>query len=123
MNSDKIISDSLDIAEFDSTIIDCTPVKENDDFEFARRNMRSIIEKGADALDKMIDVADMSQHPRSYEVVATLIKSLADTNKDLLELAEKKNRIEKGKDVDSNKTINNNLYISTSELLKLVKNK
>lgn len=123
MNSDKIISDSLDIAEFDSTTIDCTPVKENDDFDFARRNMRSIIEKGVDALDKMIDVADMSQHPRSYEVVATLMKSLADTNKDLLELSEKKNRIEKGKDADSNKTINNNLYISTSELLKLVKNK
>jgi hypothetical protein len=121
MNSNKIIADSLDIAAFDEQV-EYIP-SSDDDYDFARKNIRSILEKGSIALDKMLDVADLSQHPRSYEVVSTLIKSLSDSSKDLLELAEKKNRIEKGKDVDGNKTINNNLYISTSELLKLIKNK
>lgn len=119
---DKIISDALDIAHFDETA-EVIINEKGDDYEFARNNMRSILEKGSVALDKMLDVADLSQHPRAYEVVSTLIKSLSDTNKDLLELAEKKNRIDKAKSQVENQTINNNLYISTSELLKLINNK
>ena len=120
--SDKIISDSLDIAE---PVIEPIAVSENenDDYEYARKNIRAILEKGSVALDRMIEVADLSQHPRSYEVVSTLIKSLSDANKDLLELGEKKGRIEKSKKTSETQTINNNLYISTSELLKLIKQK
>lgn len=122
MKSDKIISDSLDIAEPEIQA-EFIPNEDQTDFEFARQNIRSILEKGSVALDKMLEVADLSQHPRSYEVVSTLIKSLADTNKDLLELAEKKNRIEKAKTQTETQTINNNLYISTTELLKMIKQK
>jgi len=122
MNSDKIISDSLDIAEPEIQA-EYLPNEGSTDFEFARQNIRNILEKGSIALDKMLEVADLSQHPRSYEVVSTLIKSLADTNKDLLELSEKKNRIEKVKSQTENQTINNNLYISTTELLKMIKEK
>lgn len=122
MNSDKIISDSLDIAE-PEVQAEFIPNEDQTDFEFARQNIRNILEKGSVALDKMLEVADLSQHPRSYEVVSTLIKSLSDTNKDLLELAEKKNRIEKAKSQTESQTINNNLYISTTELLKLIKQK
>jgi len=122
MNSDKIISDSLDIAE-PEVQAEYIPNEGQNDFEFARQNIRNILEKGSVALDKMLEVADLSQHPRSYEVVSTLIKSLADTNKDLLELAEKKNRIEKAKTQTESQTINNNLYISTTELLKMIKEK
>lgn len=122
MKSDKIISDALDIAEPEIQA-EFIPNEDQTDFEFARQNIRSILEKGSVALDKMLEVADLSQHPRSYEVVSTLIKSLADTNKDLLELAEKKNRIEKAKTQTETQTINNNLYISTTELLKMIKQK
>ena len=122
MKSDKIISDALDIAEPEIQA-EFIPNEDRTDFEFARQNIRSILEKGSVALDKMLEVADLSQHPRSYEVVSTLIKSLADTNKDLLELAEKKNRIEKAKTQTETQTINNNLYISTTELLKMIKQK
>ena len=122
MKSDKIISDSLDIAEPEIQA-EFIPNEDQTDFEFARQNIRSILEKGSVALDKMLEVADLSQHPRSYEVVSTLMKSLADTNKDLLELAEKKNRIEKAKTQTETQTINNNLYISTTELLKMIKQK
>jgi hypothetical protein len=122
MNSDKIISEALDIAEPDIQG-EFIAGEAQTDFDFARQNIRNILEKGNVALDRMLEVADLSQHPRSYEVVSTLIKSLSDTNKDLLELAEKKNRIEKVKSQSENQTINNNLYISTTELLKMIKEK
>jgi hypothetical protein len=119
--SDKIISDALDIAEFEEITIEHFQ-EEDDDYTFARKNLRSILEKGSLALDKMIEVADLSQHPRSYEVVSTLINSLSASNKDLLELSEKKKRIEKAENkIDSN-NVTNNLFIgSTAELQKLLK--
>ena len=118
--TDKIISAALDIAEFEE--IDDKAIKPQDDFEFARQNLRNILEKGSMALDKMLEVADMSQHPRSYEVVSTLINSLSASNKDLLELSEKKKRIEKADNTKDNQTVNNNLFIgSTNDLLKMLK--
>ena len=117
--SDKIISNSLDIADFEEIIIE--KYSDNDDYNFARKNLRNILEKGSIALDKMLEVADLSQHPRSYEVVSTLISSLSASNKDLLELAERKKRLEKSDNKD-NQTVNNNLFIgSTAELQKLLK--
>ena len=92
------------------------------DYQYARGNMLSILEKGNQALDGMLDVAGQSQHPRAYEVVATLIKTLADTNKDLIELAKKTKDLEKMDGVEAPQTINNNLFVgSTAELQKLLK--
>ena len=119
MNDDDIISQALDIAQDDYEVISKEPAHD-DDYEFARRNLRDILEKGSTALDRMIEVADMSQNPRSYEVVSTLINSLSSSNKDLLELAEKKKKIEKTE--QKKETVNNNLFIgSTAELQKLLK--
>lgn len=120
--SDKIISDALDIAE---PIVEATVISQDaeTDYEYARQNIKGILEKGNVALDRMLEVADLSQHPRSYEVLSTLIKTLSDTNKDLLELKEKQTRIDKSKSTNETQTINNNLYISTNELLKLIQNK
>jgi hypothetical protein len=118
--SDKIISDALDIAEFEEITME--HFQEDDDYTFARKNLRNILEKGSIALDKMIEVADLSQHPRSYEVVSTLINSLSASNKDLLELSEKKKRIEKAENKIDNNNVTNNLFIgSTAELQKLLK--
>lgn len=89
------------------------------DFEYARGNMINILEKGNEALGDMLGFAQQSQHPRGYEVVAALIKTLSETNKDLLELSKKRKDIE-GSDGPS--TVNNNLFVgSTSDLLKLLK--
>lgn len=91
-----------------------------DDFEFARGNMIAVIEKGQEALSGMLDVAGQSQHPRAYEVIATLVKTVADANKDLLELQKRK------KDLTgigpAPTTVNNNLFVgSTAELQQLIK--
>lgn len=92
----------------------------NDDFEYARGNMISAIEKGQEALSGVLEVAGMSQHPRAYEVAATLVKTLADANKDLLELQKRKKDLT---GVGPNPTtVNNNLFVgSTAELQQLIK--
>lgn len=98
-------------------------VDEDEDFRYARGNMLNILEKGNEALDNLMDVAGQSQHPRAYEVVATLIKTLADTNKDLLDLQKKNKDLKKDEEGDkSPRTVNNNLFVgSTTELQRLLK--
>lgn len=93
-----------------------------DDFEYARGNMIATIEKGREALDEILNVAVQNQQARSFEVVATLVKTIADANKDLMELSKRKKDLLK----DDNKspgTVNNNLFVgNASELLKMIKN-
>ena len=67
----------------------------DNDFKYARENLYNIIERGSDALNTLVDVANQSQHPRAFEVVGQLVKTLSDTNKDLLELQKKVKVIKK----------------------------
>lgn len=105
------------------TTIDPTQV--TDDFEYARGNLLNTIEKGQEALSGIIDVASQSQHPRSYEVVATLMNSLVAANKDLMELQKRKRDLLKQDESGPNKQVtNNNMFVgSTAELLKMLKDK
>ena len=97
--------------------------KQNTDYDYARENMHDLIDKGQEALQGILDVANMSQHPRSYEVAATLIKTLSDVNKDLLQLAKTKKEIDKEDGVDSPQKVTNNLFVgSTADLLRTLKN-
>ena len=119
---DQKLSEALDIepVDFSTTeIVDVTNVID-DDAEFARKNLRNLIEKGSIAADNILHVAKESEHPRAYEVIATLIKSVSEANKDLLELQKRK------KDLIQDTTpqnVTNNLFIgSTAELQKLIKN-
>ena len=95
------------------------------DFELARKNLQELAKKGNKALDELIMLAKNSEHPRAYEVVATLIKTLADTNKDLLDTRKKKLDIDKARGASPNgdaKTVNTNLFVgSTAELQKFLK--
>ena len=125
MNTDPI-ADVLNITPVSSMplsmpVIDAyNDTQVNDDFEYARGNMLSAIEKGQEALSGVLEVAGMSQHPRAYEVAATLVKTLADANKDLLELQKRKKDLT---GVGPNPTtVNNNLFVgSTAELQQLIK--
>jgi hypothetical protein len=100
-----------------------TPVntEENEnDYKYARENFYNVIEKGSKALEDMLDVAKASEHPRAYEVVSTLMKTLVDANKDLVNLSEKRKE-ETKEDKPSNVT-NNNLFVgSTSDLQQVLK--
>lgn len=94
-----------------------------DDFDYARENLRDVIEKGQQALEGIVSVAAMSQHPRSYEVVATLISSVTNANKDLLELQKKKKDLLKSEETKAGSTTNNLFVGSTADLLKMIKSK
>jgi hypothetical protein len=117
MNTNPIDT-ALDLVPLESSHNDVSTI--NDDFEFTRSNLHNIIMKGNEALDGIMDVASMSQHPRSYEVIATIINSLTVANKELLELSKKKKEIQS--DDSGPRTVNNNLFGgSTAELQKLLK--
>lgn len=123
----KHIEDSLDMVPLDE-IYEPAPVKKLEppadiekDFKYARDNFYNVIEKGSEALEDMLNVARASEHPRAYEVVSTIMKTLMDANKDLVDLAEKKKKTEKPEE-DKQRVTNNNLFVgSTADLQQLLK--
>lgn len=95
----------------------------DDDAEFARCNIRNLIEKGNKAMDELLLVANASEHPRAYEVAAGLIKNLADLNKDLLEIQKRRKDLSP-QEAASVKNVNVDKAVfvgSTAELVKLLK--
>jgi hypothetical protein len=79
--------------------------------------------KGDLALDTLLQVASASEHPRAYEVAANLIKTLADLNKDLLDIQKKKQDLTGTKPTESKTVIDKAVFVgSTAELVKMIKN-
>ena len=112
-------ADLVPVAEVSSEI---NPVES--DTEFARTNIKDLIRKGTSAVDEILQVAKHSEHPRAYEVAGALIKSMADLNKDLLELQKRKKELQiSGKDSGSKDVnIDKAVFVgSTAELMKLIK--
>lgn len=64
------------------------------DAAFARKNIRALIQQGSSAMHELLQVAKLSEHPRAYEVAATMLKNLADLNKDLLEVHQRQKKLE-----------------------------
>lgn len=91
-----------------------------EDFDYARNNLKDVIDRGNDALEQLIDIADQSQHPRAYEVISTLMNTLVSANKDLLDLSKKKKDIMTTDKKEGPQTINNNLILTTAELQKMI---
>ena len=94
----------------------------NADFEYARENMMEVINKGQEALFDLMDVARQSQHPRAYEVLATMMNTMVGAGKDLLDLQAKKKKILEEDPSASPQQVTNNLFVgSTAELQKYLK--
>jgi hypothetical protein len=92
-----------------------------DDADFARQNIRHLIEKGNQAVDNILNVAKESEKARDYEVAANLIKSLSDLNKDLMEIQKRKKDLSSSKN-DSPINVDKAVFVgSTNELMKLLK--
>ena len=91
------------------------------DYEYTRGNLYSLIEKGQEALDSIMEVAQEGQQPRAFEVVSQLIKNVADTTDKLVDLQQKMKDL-KAEDSKGPSTVNNALFVgSTAELQKLLK--
>jgi len=92
------------------------------DYEYTRGNLYSLIEKGQEAINGILELAQEGQQPRSYEVVGQLIKSVGDVSDKLLDLQQKMKDLNKEEKASSPTTVNNALFVgSTAELQKLLK--
>ena len=89
------------------------------DIKYARENLYHLAERGRDALEDLLELANQSQHPRAYEVVGQLIKTLTDTNDRIVDIQKKAQELLEPKDGPSKVT--NNLFVgNTSELTRLL---
>lgn len=139
-NLEKKLSDTLnvEIEKDEETKIlpvvekktEISPIQEvaEQDTEFARDNIKKLITKGNIALDNLLHVARESEHPRAYEVAATMIKNLSDSNKDLLDLQKKRKDLTPDSQnfVGGTKNMNIDKAVfvgSTTELVKFLKSK
>ena len=95
------------------------------DFQYARENMYHIIERGRDEMDELLEIAKAEESPRAFEVFGQLLKNMTDSQEKLMELHQKKQRMESDGDrqeVTRAQNVTNALFVgSTAELLKLVK--
>ena len=91
------------------------------DYEYTRGNLYSIIEKGQEAINGILELAQESEMPRAYEVAGQLIKSVSDATDKLMDLQKKLKDVEE-ESTKGPSTVNNALFVgSTAELQKLIK--
>ena len=129
MSNFDAIDDALNvessIVETEKTVPIKKPVENNDikkDYEYTRANLYSLIEKGQEAINGIMEVAGESASPRAYEVAGQLIKSVADSTDKLMDLQKKMKDIDEESTKTQNNVTNNALFVgSTSELSKLLK--
>jgi hypothetical protein len=92
------------------------------DYEYTRGNLYSIIEKGQEAINGILELAQESEMPRAYEVAGQLIKSVSDATDKLMDLQKKLKDVNEEQLQKGPNTVNNALFVgSTSELAKLLK--
>ena len=92
------------------------------DYDYTRGNLYSIIEKGQEAINGILELAQESEMPRAYEVAGQLIKNVADATDKLMDLQKKLKDVEEEKQSRGPSTVNNALFVgSTAELAKMLK--
>ena len=92
------------------------------DYKYTRGQLYSIIEKGQEAINGILELAQESEMPRAYEVAGQLIKNVADATDKLMDLQKKLKDVNEEKEAKGPTTVNNSLFVgSTAELQKFLK--
>ena len=91
------------------------------DYEYSRGQLYNLVEKGQEAINGILDVAQNSDHPRAYEVAGNLIKNVADITDKLVDLQGKMKDINQETKKTTNNVTNAMFVGSTSELQKMLK--
>lgn len=127
MSFDKNLGKALDIFNEDVENQEVLPPEEKedgryeDDYEYARRNLRELVDSSLGEVHSILDIARKSESPRAYEVAANLIRTISETNKDLLTLAKDKKALGEKKDQPKalpDGTVNNNLFVGSTKDLQ-----
>lgn len=93
----------------------------NDDFELVRRIKHSLLIKGEEALDDMMEVARATEHPRAYEVLSNMMKNVSDAGDSLIDIHKKKHDIDTKDALPAPTTTNNNVFVgSTTDLQRML---
>jgi hypothetical protein len=117
LNIETSIVSVVDSAELSTSETSNDPQK---DYEYSRGQLYSLISKGQEAVDGILEIAQESGHPRAFEVAGQLIKSVADTTDKLIDLQKKMRELDAPQKGPT--TVNNSLFVgSTAELSKLIK--
>ena len=96
----------------------------NDAYATSKDNLIDFIDKGKDAMEELLCIAKAGQHPRAFEVFATLFKNMTDANDKLLDMQKKMREMDGKKSPVGDTIIDKAVFVgSTSELNKLIKNK
>lgn len=129
---DTNLSEILGTAEYTPVVSDNKPVviRQEDpdetqkfDANFSRSNYYNLIDKGNEAIDGILNVAKESQHPRAYEVAATLIKNMSEVTEKLMILQKQQQELQPKEQQQTNINVEQAVFVgSTADLLKKVKN-
>ena len=121
-NTDAVEVDTLAKEEARKSQIQKLTDDVSKDYDYTRGNLYSLIEKGQEAINGIMEVAGETASPRAYEVAGQLIKSVADSTDKLMDLQKKVKEIDEDNPKTQNTVTNNALFVgSTSELSKMLK--
>ena len=124
-NLDKTFNVESAIEKAEETVVDIKKAKTDkdvdNDYEYTRGQLYNLIEKGQEAINGILDVAQNSDHPRAYEVAGNLIKNVADISDKLVDLQKKMKDLDEEKKGPTTVT-NNAMFVgSTADLQKILK--
>ena len=118
--SDDVVKTEI-VEKTSSEILKPTIDDVKKDYDYTRGNLYSIIEKGQEAINGILELAQESEMPRAYEVAGQLIKNVADATDKLMDLQKKLKDVEEEKKKGPS-TVNNALFVgSTADLAKMLK--
>jgi len=121
-STDIIVKEERPVVQVDSKLEDDL----EKDYNKVRQNYEEIINKGVDAIDSILEIARESEHPRAFEVAATMIKNVADANEKLIMLQKQMREIQRasGKEPQTSTKIDKAIFVgSTADLNKMLKGK
>ena len=115
------VAEQIQIEKIKSTPSSIDDIKK--DYEYTRGNIYSIIEKGQEAINNVLELAQETDSPRAYEVVGQLIKNVSDATDKLIDLQKKLKDLDETKSIKGTTNVTNALFVgSTAQLSKLLKN-
>lgn len=123
--TDDLKKDDVGPIQFEERGIVEAPTSDKElstDYQYIRTNLYTITERSIEALNNLVQIADQSQHPRAYEVVALMVNSIASAQKDLMNIHKEKAKIEMTAQKNSPEVVNNNLFVgNTAQLDEIIK--
>lgn len=128
VESKSVVPMKKEVKPVEPSILDDTTVDQAEDYSLGRKTLRDLIETGVGSLEDMKDLAKQSESPRAYEVMSTMMKTIADMTKDLYDIQKKTKELKdlsdprREKDPDGNIKIEKAVFVgSTADLLRKIK--